>query len=88
MEQLKEKALRLGAEDFGQSKAKDKRFYVVYQGKKINFGSKTGSTYLDHKDDAKRDAWIARHSKIKNKHGDYVMGLKTSGDWWAKHLLW
>ena len=33
-----EKALSLGATEFGISSAKNKRFYVIYNGKKINFG--------------------------------------------------
>ena len=43
------KALELGATDFDISEKKDKRFYVVYNGKKIHFGSKTGKTFIDHK---------------------------------------
>ena len=34
---LKQKALGFGASEFGESKVKDKRFYVVYNGKKIKF---------------------------------------------------
>ena len=51
---LKTKALKLGATEFGISKVKNKRFYVIYNGKKINFGLKNGSTFIDHKDKKKR----------------------------------
>ena len=61
---LKQKALSLGATDFGPSKAKGKRFYVIYNGKRINFGLLGGQTFIDHQDTAKRKAWRARHSKI------------------------
>jgi len=88
MEKLKQSATELGAEDFGESNVKGKRYYVVYQGRRLNFGSKTGSTFIDHGDEQLRDLWYKRHSKIKNKHGDYVVNLKTSGDWWAARLLW
>jgi hypothetical protein len=88
MDKLKEKALNLGASDFGYSKAKDKRFYVVYEGRRINFGAKQASTYINHGDDDKRKAWYARHSKIKNKKGEYVINLKTSPDWWSAKILW
>ena len=83
---IKQKALKLGASDFGESK--DKRFYVVYNGKKINFGSRTGSAYIDHKDDKKKVAWYARHSKIKNKSGEYVINDKTSSSFWSAKILW
>ena len=85
---LKNKALSLGATDFGISKAKNKRFYVVYNNKIINFGSKDGSTFIDHKDEKKRKAWRARHIKIKNKQGQSVYKLKTSASYWSWHLLW
>ena len=85
---LKKIALKLGATDFGESKIKNKRFYVIYNGKKINFGSKTGETYLEHKDDKKRVAWYARHSKIKNKSGGNVINDKNSPSFWSAKILW
>ena len=88
MEKLRTKAISLGASDFGISKSKNKRFYVIYQGKKINFGLKTGSTFIDHGDSTIRRAWIARHSKIKNKEGQYVINLKTSPNFWNLKILW
>ena len=88
MEKLKRKALKLGATNFGISKAKGKRFFIVYLGKKINFGSDIGSTFFDHKNIIKKKAWLARHSKIQNKKGEYVIYLKTSPSYWASRLLW
>ena len=61
MDKLKEKAFKLGALEFGMSKTKGKRFYVIYDDKKINFGSNTNNTFKDHKDIQKRKAWRARH---------------------------
>jgi hypothetical protein len=85
---LRNKALNLGASDFGKSSVKGKRFFVEYQGKRINFGSKTGSTFIDHGDKRVRDAWYARHSKIKDKDGNLVINDKRSASWWAARLLW
>ena len=34
---------------------------LLSDGRKIHFGLKTGSTYIDHKDKAKRYAYIRRH---------------------------
>jgi hypothetical protein len=50
--------------------------------KKVNFGAKGSSTYLDHKDEAKRKAYIARH-KV-NEDFDKPM---TAGSL-SKNLLW
>ena len=88
MDKLKKKAISLGASEFGVSTVKNKRFYVIYQGKKINFGLKGGSTFIDHGDSTKRRAWIARHSRITNKEGQYVIKLRTSADFWSKNILW
>ena len=85
---LKQKILSLGATEAGISNAKGKRFYVVYKGKRINFGAKGGQTFLDHKDEKKRKAWRARHSKIRDKQGRLVHKLKTSASYWSWHILW
>lgn len=85
---LRNKALSLGATFFDLSDRKNKKYYVVYDGKQIHFGSKEGSTYLDHKDEKKREAWKARHSKILNKEGQKVITLKTSPSYWSDKILW
>ena len=86
--ELRAKALNLGATEFGPSRVKGKRLYVIYDGKRINFGSDVGSTFIDHGDKIKRKNWYARHSQIKNKSGEYVINLKTSPDFWAAKILW
>ena len=88
MDDLYKKALKLGCSDFGISTRKNKRFYVVYDDHIIHFGSKTGSTYIDHHNEITRKSWIARHSKIKNKAGQYVYKLKTSPSYWGYKILW
>lgn len=85
---LYNKAIKLGASDFGESKKKNKRFYVIYDGKIIHFGSKNGSTYYDHKDKIKRNNWVARHSMIKNKKGERVINNPNSASYWSHNLLW
>jgi hypothetical protein len=88
MDALNAKALMLGALDFGLSDRKDKRFFVLYNGRIINFGSKHGHTFIDHGDENIKNAWIARHSKVKNKAGNYVINLKTSPSYWSQKILW
>ena len=66
--------------------AKGKRYSVVNpDGKRINFGSDVGQTFIDHKDEKKKKAWIARHSKA-GENWEYS-GRDTAG-FWSKHLLW
>ena len=88
MSDLYFKALSLGATDFGLSKRKNKRFYVLYDDKYIHFGAKNGSTYIDHHDKLKRKNWRARHSKIINKDGIPFYKIKTSPEYWSYTLLW
>lgn len=88
MDALKEKAIKLGATDFGNSKRKDKKYFVVYEGKKINFGSATGQTFLDHGDEKKKENWKARHSKIKDKDGVPFYTKKNSAEFWSTNILW
>ena len=88
MDKLYNEAFKLSASEFGESKNKNKRFYVIYQAKKINFGSKTGSTFIDHKDKTKRINWYKRHSKIKDKSGNLVINNPLSASYWSANLLW
>ena len=45
MDALYTKAIKHGASDFGISHNVNKRFYVVYNERKIHFGSKQGQAY-------------------------------------------
>lgn len=88
MESLRSKALSLGATEFGQSKVKDKKYYVIYNGKRINFGAEGMSDFTIHKDPERRRRYRARHMAIKDKHGQLVYKLKTSPSFWSLRLLW
>ena len=87
LKELDKKAKKLGATEFGISKAKNKRFYVVYDNKLIYFGSSVGKAFIDHHDEKKRDAWRARHIKIL-KHGKPAYKDKSSPSYWSWHILW
>lgn len=81
-------AKSLGATEFGKSNVKGKRFYVIYDGKKINFGSNTNNTFIDHHDNVIRKNWIARHNCIKLKSGEYAYKVKSQPAFWAYKILW
>jgi len=87
LKELDKKAKNLGATEFGISKAKNKRFYVVYDKKIINFGSSVGKAFIDHHDENKRKSWKARHSKIL-KEGKPAYKNKHSASYWSWHILW
>ena len=88
MEKLRVKAFKLGTTEFGTSNAKNKKYYVIYRGKRINFGAKNMSDSTIHKDKERRDRYRARHRAIKNKQGQLVYKLKTSPSFWSLNLLW
>jgi hypothetical protein len=95
IKELERKAKHLGATEFGSSKVKGKRFYVIVcvdhtndKCKRINFGSDTANTFVDHKDENKRSAWRARHSKIKLKTGEYAYKVKEQPEFWSWNILW
>lgn len=88
MEALRTKALSLGASQFGKSSVKTKKYYVVYKGKKINFGAKGMSDFTLHKDKARRDRYRARHGKIKLKDGRLAHKVKGTPAYFSWNLLW
>ena len=89
MDSLKEKALKMtGVTDFGKSETKGKRFYVIYNGRRINFGGQTNNTFIDHGDTKKRDAWRKRHSQIKIKNGQFAYLVKSQPEYYSFNLLW
>jgi hypothetical protein len=88
MDKLRAKAKSLGATQFGKSCMKNKRYYAIYKGKTINFGSDVGSTFIDHGDVMKKKAWLSRHRMIRNKLGQRVINLKSSASYWSRTILW
>jgi len=44
-----------------KSNVKGKRYTAVIDGRKINFGSSVGSTYIDHGNEVKRTNYLKRH---------------------------
>lgn len=70
------------------SKNKNKRLSAVFEVdgkiKVVDFGSKTGSTYTDHKDKTKKKNWILRHWHNIQKFGNDPMRPITL----AFNILW
>jgi hypothetical protein len=73
------------------SKAKNKRFAIIKDGKRVNFGvwPYTGAgTYLDHSDNKIRTAWRARHSAITLKDGRKAYLVPGTAEYYAWEILW
>ena len=67
-----------------KSYRKGKRYMIKRNGKTIHFGAypfKKG-TFIDHKDQRIKNAWIARH------RGDKNWDVPWSAIWLSRHLLW
>ena len=60
----------------------NKRLMAEFPDRTVHFGSRDGSTYIDHYDDDIRDAWIARHS-VKGDFKNYESPAAL-----ARWLLW
>ena len=70
---LTSKAKKLGAESFGYSTRKNNKYVSTLPGgKKIHFGSSQYPDYLIHKDKERRERYLARAKKIKNKQGELI----------------
>lgn len=73
------------------SKVKDKRFSIIGpDGDRISFGLwpyKGDGTFLDHNDVEIRDAWRARHSKIK-RGNNLAYKDKSSPEYYSWNILW
>ena len=55
--------------------------------KKVNFGSRGSSTFLDHKDEKKRQAYVARHRVNENFNDPLTAGSLSRYILWNKTTL-
>ena len=86
---LTKKAQKLGAESLDYSSRKNNKYMVTLpEGKKVHFGSPKYPDYLYHKDQERRDKYLARASKIKNRQGELTYKDPNSSNFWSYNLLW
>ena len=82
-------AKNLGAESLDYSSRKNNKYMVKLPGgKKVHFGSPKYPDYLTHKDKDRRDKYLARATKIKNKQGELTHNNPESSNYWSTKLLW
>jgi hypothetical protein len=71
-----------------KSNVKNKRYKVTMDnGKSYNFGLEGGTTYIDHKDKAKRDAYRKRHYANETEK-KLIDNLVPSPALFSYYLLW
>ena len=69
-DKLTKKAKTLGAESLDYSKRKNNKYVVTLPGgKNLHFGSSQYPDFLIHKDEVRKDRYLIRTKKIKNKQG-------------------
>ena len=86
---LIEKAKDLGAESLDYSSRKNNKYMVqLPDGKKVHFGSPKYEDYTIHKNEERRDKYLSRATKIKNKKGELTYTDIESPNFWSVHLLW
>ena len=78
-----------GAESLDYSPRKNNKYMVkLPDGKKVHFGSPKYEDYTIHKDKERRDKYLSRAMKIKNKQGELTYNNPESSNYWSVHLLW
>ena len=88
-QKLIKKAKKLGAESLDYSKRKNNKYVVkLPSGKNLHFGSSQYSDYLIHKDNERKEKYLSRAMKIKNKKGELTYENSESANFWSVNLLW
>ena len=86
---LTRNAKKLGAESLDYSTRKNNKYMVILKsGKKVHFGSSKYEDYLTHKDKERREKYLTRATKIKNKQGELTYIDPESANFWSVNLLW
>ena len=88
-QKLIKKAKKLGAESLDYSKRKNNKYVVKSPGgKNLHFGSSQYPDFLIHKDNERKEKYLSRAMKIKNKKGELTYENPESANFWSVNLLW
>ena len=86
---LTRNAKKLGAVSLNYSTRKNNKYMATLPGgKKVHFGSSQYPDYTIHKDKERRDKYLSRAMKIKNKQGELTHNKPESANYWSTKLLW
>ena len=84
---LRKKAEKLDADSLDYSKRKNYKYVVEHNGKKIHFGSTKTEDYITHKDKDRRQKYLNKAKKIKDKDGRLTYNLPFYPNFWSVNLL-
>ena len=88
-QKLSKKAKKLGAESLDYSRRKNNKYVVkLPSGKNLHFGSSQYPDFLIHKDNERKEKYLSRAMKIKNKKGELTYENPESANFWSVNLLW
>ena len=88
-QKLSKKTKKLGAESLDYSKRKNNKYVVkLSSGKNLHFGSSQYPDFLIHKDNERKEKYLSRAMKIKNKKGELTYNNPESANFWSVNLLW
>ena len=88
-QKLIKKVKKLGAESLDYSKRKNNKYVVKSpSGKNLHFGSSQYPDFLIHKDNERKEKYLSRAMKIKNKKGELTYENPESANFWSVNLLW
>ena len=88
-QKLSKKAKKLGAESLDYSRRKNNKYVVkLPSGKNLHFGSSQYPDFLIHKDNERKEKYLSRAKKIKNKKGELTYENPESANFWSVNLLW
>ena len=67
----------------------DKKKYqaIFSNNKRVKFGAEGSKTFLDHKDDKKKENYLARHKVRENWNDPYTAGALSRWILWNKKTL-
>jgi len=88
MNKLREKAIRLGAEELKRSTRKNKKLAVKYDNKWYHIGHTGYMDYTQHKNQERRENYLRRTKGIRDGKGRLTYNNKNSANFWARSLLW
>ena len=81
--------LRIPFLSVGISEKKGKKLRLtLMDGHTVDFGAAGSQTYLEGASEAKKKAYLARHSKIYLKNGKRAIDMPYSPAWLSLKVLW
>ena len=89
--------MKIGSYEYEKSNRKGKKLMTKVGDKVIHFGDSNSEHYFDktkiwkskdHKDEKRRESYLARAKGIKNKQGKLTWKDPSSPNYHSVHVLW